>query len=949
MKLKNIVQGLVIAGLASHALAQQATQRVEITGSSIKRVQAEGALPVQVIRAADLEKAGISNAEQLVAILPSSGNGVDNMVSNQGGDFLNSLLFSGRGANNGSTGVSLRGLGAQNTLVLLNGRRVAAHGLNGKSVDLNTIPMSAIDRIEILKDGASAIYGTDAIGGVMNFILKKDYNGLELSGFADFTQGGGGDIAKASVTYGVGTLDREGFNFLATLAVDTNSRLRGSQRKFHNGYQPDKGLAPDTTGTPFATVNAAGGTALGGSFTANGQSYNRTNLLALDQLGLVAGSRSCNDIPNTYLYRGDITGFNNNNASCVYDYGKDWSLMQPVDRTNFVSRGSFKIGADSTAYVELMASRTKSAVEYTPNQITTAARGANYPAFIVNAQGQTVRAPYYPLDLAAAVNALVPGRFNTNLPVRIRWRCLDCGPRQQETTSDTYRLLAGLEGTFGAWDYKFGLSRASSKGNTVLGDGNLLEAKFKAAMDTGLINPFLLPGQSQTPEAIALINGAKATGRKLYSVTATANQVDGTISGEIFKLPAGAVSAAVGFDVRKEAFDFRNDQASQTEAIIGVGSPAALPKVDRDIKAVFAELNVPIVKGLEAQLAVRNDRYSDFGATTNPKLALSWRPSSNLLLRGSYNKGFHAPDFGPLYEGENNGQFNSDVNDPTANCPAAGVGFCNIRPGTINGGNPNLKPEKSKQWSFGFVVQPTDWMSASVDFFNVQITDRISNRTPQEVLALNLTPFILRDLSVAQGGDGNNATIDAVRGGWINVAGDKVRGADINLSFNWKTGPGRWSAALDGTWLKSYKSRKSESEPWSERVGEFGDFDWLWDLRLRWKHTANVTYGLGDWSTTLTQVYKSGYKSEVDGYGSGVILQDLGFPSKIKSYALYNLSFSYTGIKNTTLTAGITNLFNTDPPFSNHNVDNVAGAGWDARVGDPRGRAFNLKITHKFF
>ena len=141
MKLKALAQGLVLAGLASHALAQEA-QRIEITGSSIKRVQAEGALPVQVIRAADLEKAGISNAEQLVAILPSNGNGVDNMFSNQGGDFLNSLLFSGRGANNGSSGVSLRGLGAQNTLVLLNGRRVSAHGLNGKSVDLNTIPLS---------------------------------------------------------------------------------------------------------------------------------------------------------------------------------------------------------------------------------------------------------------------------------------------------------------------------------------------------------------------------------------------------------------------------------------------------------------------------------------------------------------------------------------------------------------------------------------------------------------------------------------------------------------------------------------------------------------------------------------------------------------------------------------------------------------------------------------
>ena len=935
MKLKTLAQALVIAGLASHALAQDA-QRIEITGSSIKRIQAEGALPVQVIRAADLEKQGISNAEQLVAILAANGNGVDNLASNQGGDFLNSLLFSGRGANNGSSAVSLRGLGAQNTLVLLNGRRISTHGLNGKSVDLNTIPLAAIDRIEILKDGASAIYGTDAIGGVMNFILKRSYTGLEISGFADFTQGGGGDIAKGSILYGVGNLDSQGFNLMASLSLDTNSRLRGSQRDFHNGYQPERGLAPDTTGTPYANVAQVGGTALGTRVTTypgfpNG-SYNRVNLLALQ--------KRCDILPNQYAYRGDVTGFLNAEVACVYDYGKDWSLMQPVDRINLVSRGSFRLGADHTAFVELVATQTKSAVEYTPNQITIVSRGANYPAFIVNPQGQTVRAPYYPLDLAAALNAVTPGKFNTSLPVRIRWRCLECGPRQQDTTAEAYRVLFGMEGVAMGWDYKFGLSAARSSAETTLGDGYLVETRFKAAMDTGLINPFLLPGQQQTPEAMALINGAKAFGRKSYGGEANVRQFDGTVSRELFMLPAGPLAAAAGFDVRKESFEFRDEQTPVGEALIGAGSPASLPKVNRDIKAVFAELNVPIVKNLEAQLAVRHDRYSDFGSTTNPKVALAWRPTPQILLRGSYNKGFHAPDFGPLYEGANSGQFNSDVNDPTANCAVAAPdpNFCGIRPLTSSGGNPNLKPEKSAQWSVGFVVSPVDWFSASVDLFNVEITDRISNRTPQEVLDLNLSQFILRN---------PDGTINVVRGGWINVAGDTVRGADINLAFNHRNAMGRWTAGLDGTYLSSYKTRKSNTEPASERVGEFGDSNYLWDLKLRWKHTATVSLARGDWTTTLTQIYSAGYKSEVDGYGSGVV--PVNYSTKIKAYTLYNLSASYAMAKGTTLTLGIKNLFDTDPSFSAHNVDNVAGAGWDARVGDPRGRAFNVRLTHKFF
>ncbi|NCZ82661.1 MAG: TonB-dependent receptor, partial [Betaproteobacteria bacterium] len=165
-----------LTSVAAFAQNSQETARVEVTGSSIKRVQSEGALPLQVITRDEIERAGITSAEQLVATLSVNGNGQDNMVSNQGGDFLNSLFFGGRAANNGSAGISMRGLGPQNTLVLLNGRRVASHGLNGKSVDLNTVPLSAIERVEILRDGASAIYGTDAIGGVINFILRKDFS-----------------------------------------------------------------------------------------------------------------------------------------------------------------------------------------------------------------------------------------------------------------------------------------------------------------------------------------------------------------------------------------------------------------------------------------------------------------------------------------------------------------------------------------------------------------------------------------------------------------------------------------------------------------------------------------------------------------------------------------------------------------------------------------------------
>ncbi|MBL8334219.1 MAG: TonB-dependent receptor [Rubrivivax sp.] len=938
MKLTPLAAAIALLGLATAATAQNTPQRVEITGSSIKRIADEGALPLQIIRAEDMARAGITSTEQLIQSLSANGNGVDNMVSNQGGDFLNSLAFSGRGANNGASSASLRGLSPQNTLVLLNGRRISPHGLNGKSVDLNTIPFAALDRVEVLKDGASAIYGTDAIGGVINFILKRDFTGLELGTSVDITEAGGGNIYNANVLFGAGSLDKTGFNFMANLSFSKQDRLRGTQRDFHDGYQPERGLAMDTTGTPYANVVNAAGTAIPASWTIPGTTTRQTRFNPL----AVAGN--CETIDGQVPYRADITGFNNARQACAYDYGRDWSLQQPVERLNLVARGTLKLGANHTGLVEVTASRVTSDVQYTPNQLTTLARGAEYPVFrrdingnvVRDANGNPVPAPYY-LDLTGQV----PG-FDKTKPIRVRWRCVACGFREQSTETDTYRVLLGMEGTMTGWDYRWGLSTAASKANTDYTDGYFVESKLKAVMDTGLVNFWLKPGEKQTQEAMDLIESAKYRG-PLYGGEAKLTQFDLVASREMFKLPGGMATLALGTDLRRESFQFSNGNDGLVLALIGAGSPDTLPTKSRTVKAVFGELALPIVKGLEAQVAVRHDSYSDFGESTNPKVALRWQPIKQMVVRGSYNTGFHAPDFGPLYERDVRGQFNSDVDDPVF-CPTnpGNAEFCKIRPLTRSGGNPDLKPERSKQFTLGFVIEPSEMFSASVDFFQTEIKDRITTRTPQEVLANFAT---LGDLIVR---NPTTNVIEYVRAGWVNAAGDKVKGVDLNLTFNLPTSMGRFTAKIDGTYLDSYKVRKTPGDPWVERVGEFGDSTYLWDLKLRWKHTASVSWSQGPWNATLTQLFSSGYKEEVNGYGSGLNLQNLGFQSRISDYTLYNVSVTYTGIKNLTLSAGIKNLLNTDPPFSLHNVDNVAGAGWDARVGDPRGRAYTLRATYRF-
>ena len=519
----------------------------------------------------------------------------------------------------------------------------------------------------------------------------------------------------------------------------------------------------------------------------------------------------------------------------------------------------------------------------------------------------------------------------------MRWRCLECGPRQQTTTADASRFLLGLEGTFGKWNYKFGLSSGSSKADTILTDGYVYTANFAAAFATGKINPFLLPGQMQTPEALALLESTKARGAPLFGGKATVKQFDGTMSGDVWPLPAGPLAAAAGFDIRKESYLFRTDTEAQP-AIRDAGGDPLLNKATRDIKAVFAELNVPILKGLETQLAVRRDDYSQIGSTTNPKIAVAYRPTTSVLLRGSANKGFHAPDYPQLYSGQIEGLLNNALPDPVL-CPQhpGDPEFCSVKFDTFSGGNPNLKPERSKQYSFGLVVAPNNWFTASVDYWKIERTDRIVSLDPREVLA----NFDVLGANIIRG---SNGRIEHIVGGFINAAGDEVKGIDIGFNMTSPSRFGRLTFAIDGTYLQSFKSHLLENQPFVELAGEFGNTaGGFTDLYARWKHIARFTIETGPWSTSLYQRYVSGYKDQKP---LGTIPP--GFDPYVHRYIIYHLMATYKGVKNTTITAGIRNLFDQDPPFSAHNVDDVGGAGWDARVGDPRGRSFFLSVAYTF-
>ncbi|MGH6630022.1 MAG: TonB-dependent receptor plug domain-containing protein, partial [Burkholderiales bacterium] len=328
---------------------------------------------MQVITREELEQQGIASAEQMIMALNINGNGLDNLASNA------DVVAGAQRGNNGATSANLRGQGNNATLILLNGRRVASYGLNGGTVDLNSIPFSAIERIEVLKDGASATYGTDAIGGVINFILRENFIGLRANAATDFTQDGGGQISRYSVTAGFGDLEKEKFNIMAIASVTDVKKLRGDQRDWDTTFAVDRGLSPDTRGPPIATIFAI--TTLYNALSRDNINTTGRGTGPLDPVNSAQRVNGINiiDLPtNTAGYAG-LDGMGpydevlwNSPASkyaSAWDTGRAAVLQQPVKNTNLVVRGTGMLGKHKLI-AEAVVGRTESTKSFSPSQWT---------------------------------------------------------------------------------------------------------------------------------------------------------------------------------------------------------------------------------------------------------------------------------------------------------------------------------------------------------------------------------------------------------------------------------------------------------------------------------------------------------------------------------------------------------------------------------------------------
>ncbi|MBH9552240.1 TonB-dependent receptor [Inhella gelatinilytica] len=888
-------------------------ERIEVTGSSIKRIDGETALPVEVIKREDIAKSGVTTAAELL----------QKITSNVGGLTDGASVSDQMGGQRGFNGANLRGLGVSSTLVLLNGRRLANFASPGDNagVDLNTIPAGAIQRVEVLKDGASAIYGTDAMGGVINFITRKDYQGADLNLYALDTQEGGAKKTTLTVSGGVGDLRKDGFNAFLNLDVQKLGELNATQRDFIREYNLPGRLPPQTSSNSFpANVDLTSSqlTALNNFVLANpntalkGSNANGT----WNPGGPNSGSRRVN------FGKSACTGAPNPNSvvalglggreGCSYDYVAGSEIYPAADKASALGRVTFQVAPDHQLFAELLLTRAET----------------DYAASPATARFRTASGITLPASLQAATGITTPVDF--------RFRLEDAGKRVSRVESEGSRLVAGAQGHFGEWDYDTALNFSRNQVTDTDLSGWVSFSKLEAGLKAGQYNPFQAPADRTAGQAfmnsIRLDGGSRrAEGR--------ATSLDGKLTRALAELDGGDAMLALGAELRREEVAFRASDVLKANDITGdrSSSGALLSDTDhqRNVAGVYAEISAPFTKQWEGQFALRHDRYQGVSdartgltspslSTTNPKLGLSFRPSKSLLARASFGTGFRAPSVAELFLPLRSGITASFVRDPVSGEVA--------QMPVDRASNPDLKPEKSKQASVGVVFEPTREWSGSIDYWTIRKTDIISE-IGEETIFTN--PVYYNDPKiVARFSDGfvNYVNVKKENRGKLNTSG-------IDVALNWRgtaTEIGRFAVSAAGTLVTEYKFATDPRSPLVDGLGKFKD-----DKAVqRWRHKVSVDWDRGPFGLTLSNTYLSGYRDQN--------VPGLAAPEwndrDVEAYSLWDLTGSYKVSPQMRLRFGVLNVANTAPPFTNQ--ARYFQVTWDPTYGDPRGRSYFLSFSY---
>lgn len=898
--------GAGLAGLAPGAGAQapaapQSLERVEVTGSLIKRIEGELGTPVVTISIEELQRAGVTNAEQAVKFITQN-------QSSNGAATTGSVS----GTNGAASYADLRNLGPQRTLVLLNGRRIAPNPFSVVAVDLNTLPLAAVQRIETLPDGASAIYGTDAIAGVINFITRREYTGLTVGAEAQIPQEDGGEIYTANLLGGWGNLAKEGWNVYGSLNYRAGKPMSGIERDFaRTSFIAERGY-DGTSGTTFPGNYSQ---AVGGVPTVSNTNPTLPN--CAPPLSITGGrTTSCRADTQLFTY-----------------------TIPEQDQWSALLRGSLALGANNTAFLEYFHAYNKVATQIAPSPET----------------GLTMfpTSPFYPGN---GITPITNPALDTTQPISIGWRTTAVGPRTGEQENNTQRVVAGLEGAGMGWDYQASLLWSKAEVENVFTGGYPTTQPLRDGV-AGLNGaPFLNPFGPQTPAGLAYLQANQVLGQ-VQDGTAELRSATGVISRQFGQLPGGPMSVALAAEYREEEMVYNTDVPKVSQASSsGLAGGAAVREGDRDVSAVAVEFAFPVLKNLELGAAVRYDNYSDFGNTTNPKFTLRFTPVQQLLLRASFNTGFVAPTLEQLYSPLET-TFTGNVYDDPVLCPggvpapgAVESRDCNLQFQQQQGGNTALQPEESIAWTIGFVFQPVPSFSFGVDYWNYRIKSNIGV-IGEETIFGSSAQYANLFVRCSQAGPALQNSIGACQNpGGVdplafiintnqNLGETETTGFDFQA--NWQ-GPattyGRFNIGLRSSYVKSFDFQIVEGGPYFNPVGNYSaEFE---GPVIRYQQVITLGWQWDVWSANLFNRYQSGYLDQ-----NNVAPQ---FTNRVQDYSVTDISATYKGFKGLTLQAGILNLFDKDPPFSNQTARFNARA-YDDRFYNPLGRVFTIAASYQFF
>ena len=790
--------------------AAQPVARVVVTGSNIRRAEAETASSVLTVNRSDIERSGKSTVAELLQTLS---------VDNQG-----SVPASfGNGFAAGASGISLRGLGTASTLVLLNGRRIAPYGLadDGQKVfaDLNVIPTDAVERVEILKDGASAIYGSDAIARVVNFILRREFKGTAVRGSLGITEEWDGEEQNFAITHGFGDIERDGWNGLINFEMKRQNDIWLRERSDRDhigridlrrwGYSAQQALG----GTGAITGNNASGSAINGNVRnpTTLDYFNRGNLDPVTGFTRTFPGAACANF--TDQPQGDPGG------GCLIDSTLRYNQMLPQQENySLFGRGTWRLRPEMEAYSELnlYTSRTNSST--TPNTVSA---NVGYPGGPVSNAGVQFGAAH-------------PDNPYFGTPARLRYLAGDVGPRESRIDSFFVRALAGLKGTLRGWEYDTSLlfSRSNVENERF---GYLQRDVTFAMLDPSAAN--IAAALATSPAYAALPIGtvwriAENAGLNSPGVYVAISptisndahtkiiQGDVKATHEFGQLEGGAIGVAVGAEWRREETELEPTTGTERGNVIGLGYSAYSGA--RNVFGLYAEVLAPVLKNLEITGAMRWDHYTDVDNAYTPKVGVKWQPSRELALRGTFAKGFRAPS--AAENGVGGLAAFSTASDPLrcglgveAACDPAAIAV-------ITSPNPSLSPERSKSYNFGIIWDPLPRTSISVDVWRIKRKNEINQELTDTAIA---NGQVARDPSTAEAGiPGDPGAITAVLANYVNSSSTEVQGIDVDARYTLRL-PETWgNLLLDGKLTYLDKWLRSERDG-SERdfAGTHGNCD----------------------------------------------------------------------------------------------------------------------------